>query len=175
MAGQKSIMHEPSLAHSCSCACLALQIPEVVPGTAAICCMHKHFPITWPSVGRMAFSKELRTVHRRDPISSSKFWGVCQRQMLSPGIYYSGDRDTDHLNGKHQVHDLSAQWGRERKADPRHWLNQSTNRYLLNAQSRPSMGPVAVPDHFVSCYVIWGFHPLEKNIILSVNFLVNRL
>lgn len=44
-------------------------------GTAAIYCMHKHFLITWPSVGGMDFSEEFRIVHRHDPISSCKILG----------------------------------------------------------------------------------------------------
>lgn len=44
-------------------------------GTAALCHMRKHFPITWPSVGGVAFSEALRTVHRPEPFSSCKILG----------------------------------------------------------------------------------------------------
>ena len=44
-------------------------------GTAALRRMRKHFPITWPSVGGMAFSEALRTVHRPEPFSSYKILG----------------------------------------------------------------------------------------------------
>lgn len=168
MAGQKSIMHELPLLHACSCTCLALQFLRLSVRTPTIHYMHKHSLITWPSVGSMAFSEKLRQFTGIILSVPVKFWRVCRGRCCHLDFTTQGKRDTDHLNGKHRVYDLSSQWDREWKADHLPF-NQSTNQYLLRAHSWLSMGLAAVPHHFV--LLLWfGSSAILKKILQNFFF-----